>query len=293
MSNQIQWYDVLSKYLSGKPESVKGLFNIETNRWARYLLRVLMGCFDVRIPDWWSYNYTMVHILLDGYIGITETEYGVQALKCGFSGQNFREEPTELNFAVPVLGSFKRNIDENCVLLRLQYDYLGVGDIIYMYAHQLAQTMASIDVNLMNTRVAGIGYAENKQQADTMKSAYDKITRGEPLVVMRPSNSVQRDSGKAPWFFNNVKETYICDKIEELKRNIKEDFLSEIGINTINNRKSERMLVDEVNANNQEIETAAEHWQRNLSDGCSKINKMFNIDVEIKVRKLNESENTV
>lgn len=287
LDGKIQWKDATRRFLKGKPKDVEGLYNVETRRARRYLIRVLFGCFDVNLPNHWEYNYTMEQLFLRGYIGVTDTVAGVQALKCGYYGYNLREQPTNLIFAIPALGKygdFRRTIGVDAVLWRISFDYGNVNDILDSYSHLLAQCYASIAVNMMNTRVANIGYAENKAQAETMKKAYDDITDGKPLVVMKDPGNL-RDTGKPPWIFNPVKEGYICDKLEELRRQIKEDFLAEIGINTLNNRKSERMVVDEVNANNQEIETAAAHWQKNLDIGSKQIKDMFDIDATIKIRR--------
>ena len=60
------------------------------------------------------------------------------------------------------------------------------------------------------------------------------------------------------------------------------EFLTTIGINTANTTKRERQIVDEVNANNIEIQANIKLWKQNVSDCCDRVNKMFP-EAELKI----------
>lgn len=279
LSSRLPWNDMIKKFIAGKPKDVDGLLNVSAMRHRHELLKIIFSLFKFRIPEWWDMDYFLLTMFINGYVGVTDTDAGIVGLRCGYRGLNLYDRPTHMVFANPVLGNFERTIGVDGILWKLQYDYCGVSGILDRYSYMLAQCDASIDVNLMNTRVATIAFAENKAQAETYKKMYDDITEGKPLVVMKAKESNLSRQNPLPWVFNPVKEAYISDKLYELKRQIKEDFLIDIGINTINNRKKERVVVDEVNANNQEADAAVYHWYTNLSEGAEQINIMFDRDL--------------
>ena len=76
----------------------------------------------------------------------------------------------------------------------------------------------------------------------------------------------------------------------DVKRSIMNEFLTEIGINNANTSKRERLISDEANANNEEIQTIVELWLDNLKKCCDKVNKMFNLNIGIELRHKEEEQ---
>ena len=127
----------------------------------------------------------------------------------------------------------------------------------------------------MNSRMAYVAEAETKAQAESIKLAYDKVSNGEPLVVYR--KDVSLNSTGLNVFFNNVKQNYIADMVQDSKRTIINEFLTAIGVNNANTDKRERLVTGEVDANNQELVANTTIWKENLKRCCDKINTMFNV----------------
>lgn len=290
--NNIKWEDLKAKFLAGKPKEVEGLNNISANRYRRYLLRKLMGQFKIEnMPDDWCYNYVLKTLFTLGYIAITNTDIGIVAVECGFSGINYQYQPTTIIIANPILGNLERTIHEDAVLWHLQYNYQSVNDILDRYSYLLASCDASMSINMLNTRSVNVGYAENKAQAATLEKAYDDAAMGKPLVVIKPSSlDKSQDLNKMPWVFNPVKNAFIADEIENLKRQIVEDFLMEIGINAVNVRKKERTNTAEVQANDEEVFNASAHWLETLNQGCEEANKMFELNMHVILNKEEKNE---
>ena len=76
-------------------------------------------------------------------------------------------------------------------------------------------------------------------------------------------------------FSQDVKSTYIGDTLLQDIRNILNDFDSIVGINNANTEKKERMLTDEVNANNFETNAISYVQFDTLKDSIEKSNEMF------------------
>jgi hypothetical protein len=283
---QIPKDDLLRQLTSERPSDIEGLNNASYMYYIHWMIRKIFGVYDIQgIPETWDRSYLYERIFLDGYVCITDTALGVLPLRCGISGINVFDHPTNCIIANPVLGNLERTIGEDCALVHLQYNYAPVWDILRRYGYMLASCDASIAVNLLNTRVASVFGARNKAEAETYKKAFDQVTAGKPLVVT--SEEIARKIGESV-VFNRVKESYIAQDVEDLKQNIINDFLSDIGVNNANTEKRERLNSSEVSSNKQEVSAGAQCWLDTLNEGFNQANKLFSLNLSVKRRVWNE-----
>ena len=286
---KVAWSDLKRNFFAEKPKDVDGVANASALYYREFLLKKIFSVFEFTIPDTWSMDYFQTHLFLDGYIGIVDTDAGVLPLQCSFSGINVFNEPTDIIIANPVLGSFERKIGSDGVLLRIQYNYMGVITMLNRYATLLAMCDSGIAVNLMNSKVTWIGMAETKAQAETMKTMYDRISMGEPAVFVKGSAIGNGES----IYWNHAKENYIANEIQDTKRSLIAEFLTEIGIDNVNIDKRERLVTDEVNANDEEIRCNVQHWLENIQTGFREANDLFGLDLSVRIRsyeKINREE---
>lgn len=251
-----------------------------------WCLKKLFGAFKFSgIPEEWDYDYFLTILLCNGYIAITDTPLGVIPLRCSLTGYNVWEHPTTALFANPVLQNFERNLTgENratdCAVIKLQYNYRGVMPLVNRYAAMLSLCDNSIAVNLRNSKVAMIGFVSGKQQAASMQKMYDNIDDGKPAVYVKKDDLTSDDI-----YYNHVKETYIANDVQLLKQSIKNDFLTEVGLNNANTDKRERLIVDEVNANNDEVKANVQHWLDTMREGIRRANSLFGLNLGVQLRK--------
>lgn len=283
LSNNIPFSDLINNFFARKPKDVDGVANTSALYYRNKLLKLILQRFDFQnIPDTWELDYFLDHLFLDGHISVTDTSAGVLALKSGLTGIGIYEQPTECIFANPVLGNFRRTIGEDCEVIRLQYDYQGVGWLLERYSALLAMCDSGIAVNLMNTKITWVFGATSKAQAETFKALYDEITQGKPAVFTSTDNTGLL---KEQMFTMPAKENFIADDVQLLKRKIVNEFLTDIGINNTNLDKRERLTDDEVNANNDEVIANIWHWYDNINEGIAKVNKMFGLNIVCNMRQ--------
>lgn len=275
--------DLRRKFFRSSPKDVDAQINESTFFYKERMLRKIFELFRFTIPDDWDSDYFRENLFLNGFLGVTDTSLGVLALKCGASGINVFQKPTTLIFANPVLGSFQRTIGKDCEVIRLQYNWRGIVPILDKYAYLLAMCDSAVSVNLMNSKVAFIATAEGKAAAETIKTAYQQISEGNPFVCMS-KDSVDSIS----WELLNVKNTFIGNDVSLLKQTIWNEFLTEIGIPNMNRDKRERMITDEVNANNAETAFSVSHWEETIREGMEKCNSMFGLSLAVKVNPILE-----
>ncbi|MBQ1571623.1 MAG: hypothetical protein IIZ78_10895, partial [Clostridiales bacterium] len=142
------------------------------------------------------------------------------------------------------------------------------------------QLEKDIDINLMNANVAFVYGAENKKDADAFKEAYDEATEGKPLVTV---NKSLLEDGTRGALFPNVSNTFIADKLQNLRRQILNELLTEIGIRNANYDKKERLNSMEVSENNDETQAIASVILKNLQESFDKFNAIsgYNCSVSL------------
>ena len=245
----------------------------------KYLLQKLISVFDWKLPETWARNYFLYTLYCWGFLGILETDdFGVIPQQCAIFGYNVFYQPTRITVANPsITGIVERTIDEDCVLLKLQPDYGSAIDIVNYFAEQMTLTSEAASVNIINSKLSYVFGAENKAAAESFKKLYDNIAAGEPATFI--DKTLFREDGKPNWmmFSQNLKENYIAgDLLQDLQK-WEYRFDTIVGIPNSNTEKRERLIVDEVNANNQEVRAVSEIWLEELKFGLEKARNMFGI----------------
>lgn len=236
--------------------------------YCRYLYQKIISVFKWTIPNSWSKSMFLLTLYSRGYAGVIKTdEYGVIYNPCSVGGRNIFYEPAYILMANPLLPDItgkQLEISTECALIRLTPDYLGVMDLVGFYAEKMALCSQGIDVNITNSKLSYVFSAKDHTQAKTFKKMYDQITDGEPAVVV--DKKLFNDDGSPNWqlFTQNLKQTYITDMLISDMRKIEDEFNTRIGLPNANTDKRERLISDEVNANNVETETLPELWLDNL-----------------------------
>lgn len=269
--------DVMREFLRESPTDVDGVFNESSLFYNAELLKLILSAYEIKgAPDEWDYDYMITALFTLGFFCITDTPLGVIPLRCGIAGLNVWQRPTKIIVVNPILGNLDRTIDVDAALIRLQYNYTGVMRLVQRYSTQLAMCDSAVSVNVMNSKAAIICQAESKAQAATYEKMFDQISAGKPFVVVK-DGLVKKDESV---LFLPVKQAYIADDIMILKRKIMNEFLSRIGINNANIDKRQRLNLDEVNANDEEIEASGKHWLKTVNAGLEKANKLYGLNME-------------
>lgn len=252
----------------------------------KYLLEKVMSVFEFELPEMWDKNYFLYSLFLNGYLAIVNTDkFGVICQHCGLRGYNIYYNPTHAIIANPLLtGILEPKIGTQCSLIRLQPNYSGVSDIVNYYADNMAMTAETCEMNIMNSKLSFLFAVRGKSQAESMKKILDKVMRGELGVFYDEKLKMGNDNIPLDFFNNDLKKNFIAPELQDTLRRWEEMFCNEVGIPNIRSDKKERMIVDEVNSNNIECFTKAELWLETLKEGVEQTNKMFNLDLGVKLR---------
>lgn len=252
----------------------------------KYLLEKVMSVFEFELPEMWDKNYFLYSLFLNGYLAIVNTDkFGVICQHCGLRGYNIYYNPTHAIIVNPLLtGILEPKIGTQCSLIRLQPNYSGVSDIVNYYADNMAMTAETCEMNIMNSKLSFLFAVRGKSQAESMKKILDRVMRGELGVFYDEKLKMGNDNIPLDFFNNDLKKNFIAPELQDTLRRWEEMFCNEVGIPNIRSDKKERMIVDEVNSNNIECFTKAELWLETLKEGVEQTNKMFGLDLGVKLR---------
>lgn len=255
----------------------------------KYLLQKAMSVFEWDLPETWNKDYFLYVLYCWGYVAVINTDkFGVIPQGCGLKGYDVFYAPTHAVIANPLLsGILEPRIGTQCELLKLQPDFSGILDLVGHYAEQMALASQSVSVNLLNSKLSYVFTAKTKALAESLKKMYDQIASGEPAVVIdyRLKNAAD---GEETWksFEQNVGGNYIVTNLLADLRKIEAMFDTEIGIPNANTDKRERLIQDEVNANNIETYSKCAMWLENLQDACKRVNDMFGLSISVRWREI-------
>ena len=265
------------------------------NYFKRYLMQKAISVFKWELPENWAKNYFLYVLYCWGFISVVRTDrFGVICQACSLRGYNIYYQPTNAVICNPLLtGILEPEIGKECTIFKLQPDYGGIMDIVSYYADMMTLTAQGIATNLVNTKLSYVFGAENKAQAESFKKMFDSIGSGEPAVFI--DKKLFDDEGKPKWFTfaQNLKENYLVPDMLSDLRKIEEMFCTDIGIPNANTDKRERLITDEVNANNFEVKSKSELWLESLKECAEETNAMFGTNISVDFRESLREEQEV
>ena len=277
-------YENINLYNASFSPSTVHVKNTALQRYFRkYLLQKAISVFKWKLPEEWDEDYFKYTLYGLGYIAVLNTRsFGVICQGGALGGYNLYYRPSYIMITNPLIkGTITADINTDCAVIKLQPDYSSIMDMVGFYADKMALASEALDMNLVNVKTGTIFGAQNKARAETLKKMYDKLSDGDPAVFI--DKNLFDDQGQPCWypFVQNMTQQYISDKILSDLRKIEAEFDTEIGIPNANTDKAERLITDEVNANNVETATRCELWLESIRKGVDLANAMFNTGITV------------
>ena len=277
-------YDYINVFNASFSPSTIHVKNSDLQRFfRRYLFQKAISVFRWKLPETWNRDYFLYVLYAWGFIGVVETDkFGVICQAGAPYGYDIYYQPTNLIITNPLLkGALQPRIGTDCTVFKLQPDWGGINDLINYYADMLALCAETAGVNLLNSHLSFVFPADSKATGESYKKLFDKVASGEPCVVI--DKHLYREDGEQSWepFQQNIGQNYIVSDVISDMRKIMAQFDTEIGIPNANTDKRERLVTDEVNANNVETTTRCELWLDSLKECAETTNAMFGTSISV------------
>lgn len=202
---------------------------------------------------------------------------------------NYYDEPTTIRpYAVDYIGDTLIN-NENCVIIKNNDLSVPTTRTIQLYAYKLASIDRTIDVNIEAQKTPVMVSCSEKERM-SMRNFIKQRQDNEPFIFLNDkmnTNGIQVHDLKAPVVFKDL---------ELQKHMVWNECMTFLGINNANQDKRERLVDDEVQANNEQVEACFNAMFSERQRACEMINKVFP-ELHISVKKriqntplLNDSE---
>ena len=275
---------------SYNPSMVKSYNNKTFAFWERALFQRAQSVLDFEVPKEWDgkvKDFFLYCLFKYGFLIISENEEFGQFFQPGtLSGFDFYYQPRLAIIANPLLSAELR-IGEECELLKLTPDYMGVWDIIWYYAEKLSVMDNAINMSLINNKFAFFLGARNKTASNALKKMLDLVNKGEPAVVydMKLLNDpTDKEMPFQQWQRDNLKNSYLTtDQLADFQT-LLNNFDAEVGIPSIPYQKKERMVTDEATMRTFDAKARSLTWFNTLKTSIDDIKKLYpdiNLDVKL------------
>lgn len=195
------------------------------------------------------------------------------------------DEPTILR---PVASNFESITEEyengsNCVLIRNNDDMIPTRNTIKLYAYRLADISRTIDINISAMKTPVLITCTEKQRT-TLKNVYRQWNGFEPVIFG------SKDLDLSGVSVLKTDAPIVFDKLQIQKHQIWNECMTFLGINNANMDKRERLVDDEVQANNEQVEMSVDVMLKSRELACDQINAMFGTNISVEVRQ-SQNEN--
>lgn len=265
-----------------KDKEIKAQNTLRVEFYRSYLWRLFLGSTIVKVPNHWSIDYFRANLFLTGHIGITRLKNVIIPFQYTTINRNRWLYPVEVESNDEVRAG-RHIVGKDCEILYLDSATFGgtyaegIDALIQIYAEKLANCDGAIDVNLLVSRTPWLFEVENDKEAQDMRAVFTRIMSGVPAVYYkrkRHSNDpLEREA--PPVQRLPVKDNYVTNDVQDAKRTIINEFLTAIGINNANTDKRERLITNEVDANNAELFAAVGLWQDNINRQIDKAKALY------------------
>ena len=167
----------------------------------------------------------------------------------GAGGLNYKGRFTEWNLQTPNNAYSETFNDEDIVIIRNNIDEIPTSLICEPYIKTMYEIERSRDTNIIQQKTPKIIKCAEEQKR-TIEIMFEQVNENKPLIL----------TGKELGFDNadilDITSPFVADKLRIEESATWLDLISVLGINNANTDKKERLIQDEVNANNQMLEYA-------------------------------------
>lgn len=291
------------------PSQVKSFNNMTYKLWQRALFQRACSVLIIKMPEIWQPNKDLMYWCLAayGFVGCGELPGIGKWFNPGtISGYDFYYRPTRFILCNPYFKEGNKTISkdlkigEDCELIKLTPDYMGIWDVICYYAEKLATLDVAINTAIINSKFAYIVGAKNKAAAETLKVLFDRVNSGEPAVFFDKKLANDGTDKEEPWQAltrDGLKNSYIVTDLLNDFQTVINDFDTEIGIPTLPYEKKERMVTDEARSKEIDATSRSIIWYDTLKDSFDRANKFLGftgddkLTVELRYKMKEGSDN--
>ncbi len=176
--------------------------------------------------------------------------------------------------AYDVNGAQWPRTNKNSILIFNNYLRQPTIPVIMDYAQRLYEIQRAIDINVSGQKTPYILKGPQKQQL-TLKNLYKQIDENERVIYA--DNNLDLDNVKVIL----TPAPYVADKLQVLKAQLFNEFLTYCGIENPGFEKRERVQNGEIDVTLGAVDAARYGWLSARQRACDEINRMFGLTISV------------
>lgn len=255
----------------------------------------VLDMFEYSLPDSIKPEHIEIPLYETGYVVITKhKDTGLPiAMPCSLLGRNIFGEYTRFKINATdedknVIYEQEGTIGVDGVIIRNNKLLEPTSLIVDLYARRLANVEITSDVNIYGLRTPLILEGTQDQMNDMLQLLH-KYENFEPAIIKRTKPDItQNQTGDIGINAINTGVTPLFNDLHEFKHHLKNELYTRLGINNSNQLKKERQVVDEVNANNEQIERSQTISLVTRKQDIERVNELFNLNITVEKCKAEE-----
>lgn len=205
---------------------------------------------------------------------------GFMVMRCTPGGKlNCYDEP--VNYTCYSVEGSRTYKAKNVCIIRNNGLNVPTADTIRLFAYRLSEVERTTDVNIKGQKTPIVILVDEKQRL-TFKNIIDQQQDNEFAIF--GTKSINLDDVKVL----KTEVPFISDQLMIYKHDLWNDCMSFLGIANANTDKKERLVTDEVNANNQLIALSAAAMLKQREEACKEINAKFGTNISVEMRALED-----
>lgn len=169
---------------------------------------------------------------------------------------------------------------ENCYIIRNNDLMLPTYPTIRQYAFKLTNIDRAIDTNIEAVKTPIIVKCSDKQRL-SLKNAINQRRDNEPVIWTNDQSNLADMIDTL-----DLKPQVVFPDLQVQKHMILNEAFTDLGINNANMDKRERMVANEVEANNEQVEASKDVMLKVREHACKEINRIFGLNMSVKRRSL-------
>lgn len=266
--------------------------------------KIAMSMFEwVNLPKSMNSRWLERCLYYNGQASLLKTkDYGFINTNCASAGKiNIYGLPSELNcYSFEFQETRKLYVglnpinevseEEEAILVLNNWEGIPTAQTMELFALRLYEAERTCDVNIKAQKTPVLVVVNEKQRL-LMENLYSQYDGNQPFIF---GDSEQFDTNMLKSISTNA--PFVADKIMKYKKDIWEEALTFLGVNSLVTEKKERLITDEANSNNELINLNLQSFLAPRLEACKQFNEKFHLtgtDKEISVRVRSDLYNII
>lgn len=197
--------------------------------------------------------------------------YGYQEMRTLWTGLKYDPEGNPINDKA-----------KDCIMVMNNWERTPTCSTLELFALRLYEAERTCDVNIKAQKTPVMLLVESDSQRLTLQNLYQQYNGNQPFI-WGDKNAMSDGIIKAI----RTDAPFLADKLMNYKKEIWNEALEFLGVNTLTTEKKERLITDEASSNNELINMNLQSYLVPRQEACRKFNDKYGFtgtEKEISVR---------